>query len=344
MKKEGVTILSLIVNVFLASAKLFIGLLSMSSAIIAEGIHSGMDIVTSGISYIGIRAGKKPKDREHPYGHYKSESISGFVITIVLFISALYIIYEAVLDFLGPKTLEVSYLMLVLMAVSAFVNLLMSSLKMKYGKKHESMALIADASHSRMDVFTSAGVFAGLVFSVYWVYADSLIAILIGLYILRGSIKLGKKTTDSLLGVSAGREVENRIREIADGFKVEISDIRTQKLGAEIFAELIVKLESKLKVEDATAITKGLEKRLMESVPGLKYVVIQIESHDVRESYYKRRIGSGMRWRGSMGGVGMGPGGECICPECGNKVPHQRGIPCFKRKCKKCGSMMIRKR
>ncbi len=342
MKKEGVTILSIIINIFLTLAKLATGFISMSSAILAEGIHSGMDIITSGISYAGVRASKKPSDKKHPYGHYKSETIAGFIITIILFLSSIYIIYEAVINF-TTKTLEVSYLALGLMVFSAGINFLMSELKMRHGKKHESMALIADANHSRMDVFTSIGVFIGLIISGYWAYADSVVAILIGIYIMIGSIKLGKKTTDSLLNVSAGEKIESKIRDIVNGFKIELSGIKTQKLGPEIFAELRIKLESKLKVEDASAITKKLERSLIKNVPGLKYVVIQIESHDIRESYYKGGFG-GMRWKGRMGGFGMGPEGECVCPKCGKKVPHKRGIPCYQQKCPKCGSKMIRAR
>jgi len=46
--------------------------------------------------------------------------------------------------------------------------------------------------------------------------------------------------------------------------------------------------------------------------------------------------------RRRMGGFGLGPGGECVCPKCGTKVPHQRGVPCYQHKCPKCGTMMIR--
>jgi cation diffusion facilitator family transporter len=214
MSKEKISIASIFVNIMLAVFKLFVGFISMSSAILAEGVHSGMDIVSSGINYLGIRASKKPVDKEHPYGHYKSEVISGFMITIILFLSSLWIIYEAANDFFATKVLEISYLALGVMIASAVVNEVMARLKFKYGKKYDSVSLVADATHSRIDVLTSVGVLAGLLLSGYWVYMDSVVAILVGIYILWGSIKLGRETTDSLLDVSAGEEVENKIKDV----------------------------------------------------------------------------------------------------------------------------------
>jgi len=344
MNKEKISILSILVNAFLAAIKLFIGLLSGSSAILAEGIHSGMDIVSSTVNYIGIKVAKKPVDKRHPYGYYKSEVIAGFIITIMLFAASLWILYEAVMDFFGDKILEVSYLALGVMVFSGVINEVMARLKFKYGKEQDAVSLVADAVHSRMDVLTSAGVLVGLILSNYWIYADSVAAIAIGIYILKESIELGKETTDSLLDVSAGEEIEKRIKDVTEKEGIQVSDIKTRKVGSDIFAELKIKLDSKLKVEDASRISKGLEMKLMKSVPGLKYVVIQVDSHDVKQSYYRGGFGRMIGWRGRMGGSGMGPSGECVCPSCGYKVPHERGVPCATVTCPKCGSKMIRAR
>jgi len=342
-EKEKISILGVFANLVLAISKIVIGLISKSSAVIAEGLHSGMDIVSSAISYLGIKVAKKPVDKEHPYGHYKYEVIAGFVITIILLLTALWIIYEAISGFFTVKELLITPITLGVMAFSAIVNEVMARIKIRYGKKHESMALIADAQHSRVDVFVSIGVLVGLFLVKYWIHIDSLIALSIGVYILIESVSLGKKTTDSLLEVSAGEEVENKIKKVVKSEGITLSSLRTNKLGPVIFAELRVELNPQLSVDQASTITKKLEEKLTETIPELKYVVVQIESHEkIREELYKGVFGRGFGWRGRMGGRGLGPGGECVCPKCEHRVPHQRGVPCFQRKCPKCGSFMAR--
>jgi len=341
-EKEKISILGVFANLILAVSKIVIGLISKSSAVIAEGLHSGMDIVSSAISLLGIKAAKKPVDKEHPYGHYKYEIIAGLIITIILLGTSIWIIYEAVTSFFGIKELLITNFTLGVMAFSAIINEVMARIKIKYGKKYESMALMADGQHSRVDVLASVGVFIGLFLTRYWVHLDSVIALLIGFYILAESVSLGKKTTDSLLDISAGEEIENQIKAVVARENIKLSELRTRKVGPTVLAELKIMLDPKLKVEEASGITKKLEEKIHKSVPSVKYAVVQIGSHKIKETVYRGTLGRKFGWRGRMGGKGLGPGGECVCPKCGHKVPHQRGVPCFQRKCPECGSFMAR--
>jgi len=342
--KEKISAIGILVNFVLTVLKIAVGLLSRSSAVIAEGIHSGMDIVSSSISYFGIRVAKKPVDKEHPYGHYKSEVIAGFVITIILFITALWIVYEAVIGFASPKELFIGPLTLGIMAGSAIVNEVMARVKMKYGKNFESMALIADAQHSRVDVFVSLGVFIGLFFTGLWTHMDSLLALVIGGYVLFESLSLGKQTTDSLLDVTAGEVIENKIKEIAKSEGVKLSSLKTRKLGSYVSADMQVELSPKYTIEEASVITKKLEERLTGEIPNLRHVTISLKSHEIKEAYYRGALGRGFGWRGRMRSGALGPGGSCVCPKCGFIMPHKRGVPCARKKCPKCRTKMTRQR
>jgi len=206
--KEKIAVISILTNIVLAGGKVTIGIFSNSAAVLAEGIHSFMDIFSSTIGYIGIKISKKPEDQKHPYGHYKFEVLAGFFITLILFGTGAGIIYEAYQKFLNPSLIEMPVLAFGVMIFSVLINEIMARLKIHFGKKENSMALLSDGFHSRVDVFTSLAVFAGLFLTKYWIYTDSILAVLVGLYIIKESFSLGKEAVDSLLDVSAGPEIE----------------------------------------------------------------------------------------------------------------------------------------
>ncbi len=356
--KEKIAFLGVIANLILAIGKVIIGIMSGYLVVLAEGIHSSVDILSSGISFIGIKIAKKPVDEKHPYGHYKFEVLAGLIITIILFATGLWIIYEAYQNFLSPKSLELSYFALGIMLFSALINEVMARLKIYYGKKESSVALLSDGIHSRVDVYASLAVFIGLILTRYWIYTDPLLTLLIGLYIIKESFSLGKEATDSLLDVSAGEEVESKIKELVKEENIELSDLKTQKKGSAITANLKIKLPSNLSVEEATSISNKLKEKLIEKIERLEYVAIQIESHDLTSGYFKPlesatglRLGRGFGWQRKgrfkdkvKGARGLGPGGYCVCERCGYKIMHKRGVPCSTLKCPKCNLPLTRGR
>ncbi|MGB9609318.1 MAG: cation diffusion facilitator family transporter, partial [Minisyncoccia bacterium] len=194
--KETISKIAIGVNIILAGLKIFIGITNYSSAILAEGLHSFIDVFASFISYLGIKIAKKPADEKHPYGHFKFEVLAGLVVTLILVMTGLGIIYEAYQKFLHPTFLKISLISFGVMIFSAIVNEIMARLKINFGKKENSMVLISDGIHSRVDALTSLIVFVGLFLTKYWIYTDAFLAALIGLYIIRESVFLGKEAVD----------------------------------------------------------------------------------------------------------------------------------------------------
>lgn len=342
--KERIAIISILANIVLAGGKIAVGIVSNSAAVLAEGIHSFMDIFSSAISYIGIKISKKPEDQKHPYGHYKFEVLAGFFITLILFGTGAGIIYEAYQKFLNPSLIKIPVLAFGIMIFSALVNEIMARLKIHFGKKENSMALLSDGFHSRIDVYASLAVFAGLFLNIYWIYIDSFLALLIGLYIIKQSFLLGKEAVDSLLDVSAGPEIEEKIKSAAKKENIEIDSIKTQRKGSAITANLEITLPNNLKVEEATKISESLRKKLIKEVENLSYVAIQIKSHEVETGFYQPDFGRGFGWQRKgkfkekiKEASGRGPDGYCVCKRCGYKIPHQRSTPCSNLKCPTCG-------
>ena len=220
--KEKVAKISILANVVLSLGKILAGVFSGATSVLADGVHSLTDVFSSAVSFWGIKKSSAPKDKEHPYGHYKYEVLAGAIITVILFLTGAGIAYEAIMGFFADHKVEFSLVAVVAMAFSAIINELMSRVKIFYGKKESSFSLISDGTHSRVDVFSSIVVFAGLFLNRYFIYTDSILAILIGFYIIYESFSLGREAMDSLLDVSAGEEVNNKIVDVAKKMGVKI--------------------------------------------------------------------------------------------------------------------------
>lgn len=348
--KEKIAALSILANAILAGGKITVGIFSNSSAILAAGIDSLVDIFSSAIGYVGIKISNKPADKEHPYGHYKFEVLGGVIITIIILATGIGIVYNAFKNIFSPQEIEIGYLAFGIMIFSGIVNEVMARLKTYYGKKENSISLLSDGVHSKIDVYTSLAILGGLFLTPYWIYADSFLAILMGLYIIKEAFAVGKEAAGSLLDVSAGEEIENIIKQIVKKENIELSSLKTQKKGSAITANLEIGLPNNLKVEEAAKISDNLRKTLMKEVESLQYVVIQIASHEIESSFYKPAFGKSFGWQRQgrfreniKEAIGKGPDGNCVCPKCGYTVLHKRGFPCSGIKCPKCNVNLERK-
>ncbi len=288
MNKEKVSLISSLVNLVLAVFKVLAGVWFKSSALVADGIHSGLDIFSSFITYLGIYLSKKPADKEHPYGYFRYETIAGFAVTFLLLVSSFGIIYEGVVSLIKNQSREMGISVLVIAAVSVIVNEIMARLKFKVGERENNLALIADAKHSRADSLSSVGVLIGVFFSFWFSLADALTAILVGFYILYETWSLGREVTDNLLDIS-NPALEEKIKKICRQEEINLIEIKTRKIGTQNFAELKIGLNVNWRLEKAEEVIKSLEKILLEKIKDLEFVAIQVVSHKLKDKYIKMR-------------------------------------------------------
>lgn len=325
MNQEKVSIISTGVNLILTILKLVIGLFINSVALIADAIHSGLDVFSSFVTFLGIKAAKRPVDEKHPYGYYRAESLAGFIVALLLGLSAFWILYEGGSRFFNLEPVKFSLVAIGLIILSVIINEVMARLKFHYGRKHESLSLVADAEHSRADVISSIGVLIGLVLIKYFVYADAIVAVLIGLYILKQTFSIGKEITDSLLDV-ANKNLEEKIKKIFSSHKIDISGIKTRKIGGTNFAEIKIQLDPRLKVDKVSELTATLESKLVNNIPELKYVVISVESHEMKRGTI---VSLGRKFGFKRGFEPIGPkklGKRTIIPLEGDEISEHFGV------------------
>jgi cation diffusion facilitator family transporter len=290
MTPQSISIISTLANLGLGISKLIFGFLIGSVALMADGIHSGLDVISSFVTFLGWKVARKPVDETHPYGYWKAENLAGFGVTILLAISAIWILYEGVRRFFGEELVRLSTWAIVVVIISIVVAEFLARLKFHYGKKYRSLSLVADAEHSRADVLSSVGVLMGLFLVRYFNLADAIVAIGIGGYILLEAFRIGKEVTDSLLDVS-NKEVEQKIKKICEAHNIEIADLKTRKIGVFNSAELKIKLPPKLKVEEVQKITDILEERLLKNIPELQQIAISIEAYHMARTVVLPKFG-----------------------------------------------------
>jgi len=292
--KTQVASLSVASNTFLTLAKVTIGLVSGSVSILSEGIHSGIDLLAAFIALFAVRESGKPADSEHAYGHGKIENVSGTIEAVLIFVAAVMIIIQAIQKFQkmiageGGHVGELGLgLGLLVMGVSALTNLFVSTKLMSVAKRTDSVALEADALHLRTDVYTSGGVFIGLLLIKItgWAILDPIIAFGVAFMIIKASFELTKKAFSPLVDVSLPDEEREIIAEIllfhAEEF-VEFHELRTRKAGAERHADLHLVVAKYTSVVDVHELCDVIEHEINMRLKGT-HVLIHAEPCSTRD-------------------------------------------------------------
>ena len=231
--------LSVISNSLLIAMKLGVGIITGSVSIISEAIHSSIDLVAAIIAFFAVRISGKPSDERHPFGHGKMENVSGVIEALLIFAASAWIIYEAVGRFIHPGETEALGLGVVVMAISAVVNTIVSRRLYKVARLTDSVALEADALHLKTDVITSAGVALGLalIWITGWHVLDPVIALAVAVIIIYESWMLLRKAFSPLLDTAlSGAELE-KLTGILTEMGISYHDLRTRAAGHQRFVE-----------------------------------------------------------------------------------------------------------
>jgi len=256
--------LSVISNSLLIIMKIMVGIFTGSVSIISEAIHSAIDLVAAVIAFFAVKISGNPADERHPFGHGKVENVSGVIEALLIFAASAWIVYEAVDRFIHPGETEALGLGVLVMAISAVVNIFVSRRLYKVAKLTDSVALEADALHLKTDVITSAGVALGLalIWITGWHLLDPVIALLVAVIIIYESWMLLRKAFFPLLDTALSQSEMEKLTAILDEMDVEYHDLRTRAAGHQRFVEFHLDVQGTETIETIHRQCDLIEQRL----------------------------------------------------------------------------------
>ncbi|MEQ8201397.1 MAG: cation diffusion facilitator family transporter [Syntrophomonadaceae bacterium] len=277
--KARVEALAICSNTLLVIGKLITGMITGSVGIIAEAIHSTIDMVSSVIAFTSVRISGLPADKEHKFGHGKAENIAGSVEAVLIFVAAVMILDQAVKRIINGGAVENAVLGVIVMAVATVVNIIVSQILLTQGSKLESIALEADGMHLRADVYTSVGVLVGMV--AIWVTGfdilDPLIAIVVGLIIIHAAYEIFVKSFRPLMDASLSDEEEEEIAHAVEKANIEglvgFHDLRTRRSGSERYVDMHLVVRSGLSIDEVHLICDQVEEKIYQSLPHVNVLV-----------------------------------------------------------------------
>ncbi|MEI8271511.1 MAG: cation diffusion facilitator family transporter [Paludibacter sp.] len=282
-EKKRVALSSVVAAIFITAFKLIIGLSTMSLGIISEALHSALDMVAAMITYFSVRVSDRPADREHNYGHGKVENLSALIETILLLVTCVWIIYEAINRLTsGNIHIEVTYWSYIVVISSIIIDFTRSRALSRVAKKHNSQALEADALHFSTDIWSSTVVLFGLLAYQFlgWKNADSIAALFVAVIVLYVSYQLGKKAIDVLLDKSPANTKEI-VRDVLKEFPeaLRYHHLKARTAGADTFIKFNVHFNPDLSLREVHEVCDKMETKIKSKIPRSE-VYIHAEPED----------------------------------------------------------------
>ena len=270
----------LVANLAVVVAKGIIGLTAGSLAVLGDALHSGVDAFNNVLGIVVVGVASKAPDEEHPYGHGKFETLGALTIVGFMSITCFELVRDAVDRLVAARPAPVlSDLQLSILLATLAVNVAVAWYENRRGRELQSEILLADAAHTRADVFITIGVLIGLLFSRRgWAWVDPALALLIALFIVRIAYRIFRRAVPVL--VDATTIPTGTIRALAESVAGVRRAYGIRSRGGEAaaarYAEVTIAVDGSANVAAAHEIADQVEARLKQDLK-LAEVTVHVE-------------------------------------------------------------------
>lgn len=273
-----------VVSVLVGIVEVFVGVFSLSLALIADGVQSFADAFVSLIVWIGLRLSRKAPDGKFHFGYYRVETFSSVVAAFFLAGLGGVILYESYLEFLSPTEIVNAEVGMVVALAATVVAFLLYVYKVRAARRYSSMALKADSVNSIKDVLTSFTAFVSLVLSRYFglLGTDAVAGVIIALFVFTVSYSIVKEASLVLMDACQCSAILTDIADIAKSVKRVrgVHDIRMRQIGPYLMGDMHVVVDPDMTVREADLIAVQVEQRVKEEFDAVTEIKVRIEPQE----------------------------------------------------------------
>ncbi|OAS13488.1 cation diffusion facilitator family transporter [Paenibacillus oryzisoli] len=264
---ERGAIISIIAYICLSLLKLIVGKLSGSEALSADGLNNATDIVASIAVLIGLRLAQRPADEDHPYGHWKSETIASLIASFIMMAVGLEVLFTAIMSIFRTNEQSPDLISVWTGLFCAVIMFLVYRYNRNLAKKINSQAVMAAAKDNFSDVLVGLGTVVGIIGSQFQLpWLDPVTAIIVGLMICKTAWDIFREASHHLSDGydEKALQVYKDTVQMVDGVEV-VKELRARNYGSNTVVDVVLSIKGELEFHEAHEIATNVENELKKS-------------------------------------------------------------------------------
>ena len=270
------------VSGLLACSNVIVGMLAHSTSVIATGFEFAGDVIASMIVVIGMGAAGRPADEDHPYGHGRFETLSAFVVGMILTGAGVMICYQSV-QAIGARHDPPGLSAVTALIVAIVLRVLMSAVKFRVGRRLRSSALVADAWNDAVDILSALAALTAVVLASYdpvrFLTADHYGGFVVGIVVVLTGIRVGRDASLELVDTMPPPELTSQIREVVTGMAgvQGVEKVFARKTGLRYHIDLHIQVDPTLTVVVSHRIAGRVRATLRRELRWVADVLVHVE-------------------------------------------------------------------
>ena len=276
---KKVSILGIVGNVFLLIIKGFIGFFTNSQSMIADAFNSAGDIFSSIMTYIGNKIASVDADDDHNLGHGKAEYIYALLISIVMFLLVLEVIKNSISNIINPSNYHFSIYLIFVCIITIFVKFSLYLYTKLVNKKLNNILVKANSIDHRNDCLLTLLNLVACIFSYFEIgYVDSIVGILISLWIFYTALKIFRESYDVLMDKAISCDIKDKVYKIIEKYPdvKRVNHFNSTPVGYRYQISFTIFVDGKMSTYDSHFIANSLEKEIDKEIDEIYLTVIHV--------------------------------------------------------------------